>query len=77
MCDAASYVDIATTFISESQSKGYQTWVCLAKFTFNTPDPIDFGSKFNECTKALNNAGFTGDQIFLAGHSLGGVMSQN
>jgi len=42
----------------------------------DTPEPLQSGSAFNSALSEIKKAGFTGDNVFLAGHSLGGVMAQ-
>lgn len=41
------------------------------------PAPKLVDSSINAMVKTLKLAGFTGDQWFLAAHSLGGVMTQD
>jgi len=43
----------------------------------DTPEPILIDSYVQNTLEKLTEAGFTGDNILLAGHSLGGVMAQN
>jgi len=40
------------------------------------PEPILIDSYVSKTIKSIKEAGFTGDNILIAGHSLGGVMSQ-
>lgn len=42
----------------------------------DTPEPLQSGSAFSSAMGEIKKAGFTGSNVFLAGHSLGGVMSQ-
>ena len=42
----------------------------------DAPEPILIDSYVSKTIKKLQEAGFTGDNILIAGHSLGGVMSQ-
>ncbi len=42
----------------------------------DAPEPILIDNYVNKTIKKLEEAGFTGDNILIAGHSLGGVMSQ-
>lgn len=75
-CDPTAY----TTFASEIQSQGANSsqriWVGLPEFLLDAPEPILIDSYVTKTIKKLQEAGFTGDNILLAGHSLGGVMSQ-
>jgi len=43
----------------------------------DAPEPILIDHYVTETLKELKKAGFTGDNVLLAGHSLGGVMAQN
>ena len=75
-CEPEAY----TTFASEAQSQAadanLKLWVGLPEFLFNVPEPILIDSYVTKTIKKLQEAGFTGDNILLAGHSLGGVMTQ-
>lgn len=75
-CDPQAY----TTFASEIQSQGAESnqkiWVGLPEFLFDAPNPILIDSYVNKTIKKLQEAGFEGDNILIAGHSLGGVMTQ-
>lgn len=53
-----------------------KVWIAMPSFTLNTPDPATMGHAVSTSMKALADAGFTGDMVLMAGHSLGGVMSQ-
>ena len=75
-CDPQAY----TTFVSEIQSQGaaagQKIWVGLPEFILDTPEPILIDHYVTKAITKLQEAGFTGDNIMLAGHSLGGVMAQ-
>jgi predicted esterase len=43
----------------------------------NIPNPLTIDGQINELIAELKSQGFSGENIFLAGHSLGGVISQN
>jgi len=49
--------------------------VSIPQFTFDTPEPLQTDSRFNQGLTEVKGLGFTGDNVFLAGHSLGGVMA--
>ena len=42
----------------------------------DAPEPLQVGSAFNSALNDIKKQGFTGSNVFLAGHSLGGVMAQ-
>jgi hypothetical protein len=44
---------------------------------FDTPTPYLVDGSINDAVKKVKAAGFTGDEWFLAAHSLGGLMSQD
>jgi alpha-beta hydrolase superfamily lysophospholipase len=50
--------------------------VGLPEFLFDAPEPILIDHYVESTLKDLRAAGFTGDNIVMAAHSLGGVMSQ-
>jgi len=49
--------------------------VGLPEFVFDAPEPILIDHYVEETLKDLRAAGFTGDKVVMAAHSLGGVMS--
>lgn len=53
-----------------------KTWIGIPQFFLKSPDPISINSYVKSTLKDLAKAGFTGDNIYMAGHSLGGVMAQ-
>lgn len=48
----------------------------MPSFLFDTPEPLQVGSLFSSSLNDLKKLGFTGDNVFMGGHSLGGVMAQ-
>lgn len=48
----------------------------IPHFISGSPDPVTIKSKFTDTLSSLQDMGFTGDNIAIAGHSLGGVMAQ-
>jgi predicted alpha/beta-hydrolase family hydrolase len=53
-----------------------KTWIGIPQFPLKSPDPVSINIYVKSTLKDLIAAGFTGDNIMLAGHSLGGVMAQ-
>jgi len=50
-------------------------WVALlTDFIFITPNPPQLDQGVNDARKKLKESGFQGDNVFLAGHSLGGIL---
>lgn len=74
-CEPQSYTDIATEFQKQMGPMGYNPWVVISDFTFDTPNPVTFGWMHSDALAAVQKAGFTGDNFFVAAHSLGGVMT--
>lgn len=54
---------------------GYNPYVVITDFVFNTPEPLTFGWMFSDALKAIKAAGYKGTDMFVAAHSLGGVMT--
>lgn len=52
-------------------------WVALPDFVFDTPEPLLIDSYINDSVKSLRNAGWEGDELYIASHSLGTVMVQD
>ena len=50
-------------------------FVGIPSFIGNTPEPAQMGSKIKSTLSDLKDAGYEGDYVLLAGHSLGGVMA--
>ena len=75
--NAAQYTQIAQQFQLEAQAKGYKAWVGIPDFTFNKVNPAQIGGHISNTVEKITSSGFTGDNWFLAGHSLGGVMTQD
>ena len=61
---------------SQASAAGYKPYVALPKFAFDTPEPILIDHYVDESIKKLQEAGFTGDNMFVSAHSLGGVFAQ-
>lgn len=56
-------------------AQGQRIWVGLPQFVFNVPEPLLIDHYVESTIKDLKAAGFTGSNIIMAAHSLGGVMS--
>lgn len=54
-----------------------KAWVGAPEFVFDVPEPILIKSYVESTLKELKAHGFTGDNVYIASHSLGGVMSQD
>ncbi|XP_053384572.1 uncharacterized protein LOC123535953 [Mercenaria mercenaria] len=66
-----AYEKLGTKF---QESFPGRMWVALlCDFPFNIPNPIQLASGIDESISKFKNAGFQGNNIFLAGHSLGGL----
>uniref|UniRef100_A0A7S3W8N1 Alpha/beta hydrolase fold-5 domain-containing protein n=1 Tax=Strombidinopsis acuminata TaxID=141414 RepID=A0A7S3W8N1_9SPIT len=76
-CDNAAYTNIAQAYIDQGASNGQRVWVGLPSFLFSVPEPLLIDHYVTETISEIKKAGFEGDNIFLAAHSLGGVMAQN
>ncbi|KAL4225676.1 hypothetical protein ACF0H5_016365 [Mactra antiquata] len=49
-------------------------WIALlCDFPFNTPNPVQLPRAVDDAISTFKKKGFQGNDIFLAGHSLGGV----
>ena len=76
MCDNEAYTEIAETVQAQGATKGQRIWVGIPSFVSGSPDPVTIVGKVSDTVDALRQLGFQGDNIVMAGHSLGGVMSQ-
>ena len=75
-CKAEAYETIAQELQNVSGKAGYKTWVGIPEFVFDAPEPILIDKYVKDTIAELKKRGFTGDDIFIASHSLGGVISQ-
>eukprot|EP00347_Sterkiella_histriomuscorum_P010783 403374937 len=73
----SGYQPFAEKLQEVAADHGLRAFVSVPQFLFDTPEPMQTGSAFNSALNEIKKAGFTGDNVFLAGHSLGGVMAQN
>ena len=76
-CDPQAYTDLASKIQSQGSAAGQKVWVGLPEFLFDVPEPLLINGYVQDTLDELRDAGFTGDNIFIAGHSLGGVMAQD
>ena len=58
-------------------SKGLDTYVAVPRFPLDIAEPLYIDKLFKQSIEQLRKEGFTGDEIFIGGHSLGGVNAQN
>jgi len=75
--NAGQYTQIAQSFQVEAAKAGYKAWVGIPDFLFSTPNPKQIGGHIQSVMDKINANGFTGDNWFMAAHSLGGVMTQD
>ena len=75
-CDNAAYQSLAQEVQAQGAAKGQRIWVGLPDFIFDAPEPILIDHYVSDTLKELRKEGFTGDNLVMAGHSLGGVMAQ-
>ena len=71
----SGYQPFAEKLQEVAADHGLRAFVSVPQFLFDTPEPMQTGSAFNSALSEIKKAGFTGDNVFLAGHSLGGVMA--
>ena len=76
-CENQAYTALANEIQSQGAADGKQICVGLPEFILDTPEPILIDHYFDDALEKLREAGFTGDNVWIAGHSLGGVMAQN
>ena len=76
-CDAGAYTEFANTIQTQAARDGKKVWVGIPQFFFDIPEPLLIDKYVNDTIAQLREAGFTGDNIMIAGHSLGGIMAQD
>lgn len=65
---------IFTTGLKIQESFPGRMWIALlCDFLFNTPNPVELPHAIDDAIDEFTTAGFQGNYIFLAGHSLGGI----
>ena len=75
-CDPETYRKLFTEVQSQAVAQGYAPYVAIPEFLFDAPEPVLIDHYVQSSIKDLQDHGFTGENIFMAAHSLGGVMSQ-
>jgi len=75
-CQPEAYQTIATEVQNVAKDGGYKAWVGVPEFLFDVPEPVLIDHYVQSTLAELKKKGFTGDNVFLAAHSLGGVMTQ-
>lgn len=75
-CKPDAYRTIATEVQTVGATQGQKVWVGIPEFAFDVPEPILIGHYVTETLKELKEHGFAGENVFMAAHSLGGVMTQ-
>lgn len=75
-CKPEAYKTIATEVQNVGATQGQKVWVGLPEFVFDAPEPVLIGHYVSETLEELKKHGFEGDNVFMAAHSLGGVMTQ-
>eukprot|EP00927_Polykrikos_kofoidii_P083167 TRINITY_DN8458_c1_g1_i1.p1 TRINITY_DN8458_c1_g1~~TRINITY_DN8458_c1_g1_i1.p1 ORF type:complete len:517 (+),score=67.54 TRINITY_DN8458_c1_g1_i1:197-1552(+) len=73
-----NYLDVAKAVQNASDLK---LWVAIPQFIINTPNPAQINSKIKDAIFKLEAAGFPGsidhgNDVVIAGHSLGGIFGQ-
>jgi len=58
-------------------SWGYNAYIGIPEFIFDTPEPLLIDHYVSNAMKQLKTNGFSGDKFYMAAHSLGGVMAQD
>jgi len=75
-CQPEAYETIAAEVQNAAKDEGYKAWVGVPEFLFDVPEPVLIDHYVQSTLKELKKKGFTGENVFLAAHSLGGVMTQ-
>jgi pimeloyl-ACP methyl ester carboxylesterase len=76
-CKSEAYKKPALQLQSLAAASGFKVWVGLPEFIFDAPEPLLIDHYISDTLSQLKSHGFTGNDIFMAAHSLGGVISQN
>ncbi|CAB9519247.1 expressed unknown protein [Seminavis robusta] len=56
------------------QASNQEIWVAVTKFPLNVANPLVAPEAVKEAFQQLKDQGYSGDKVFLGGHSLGGVV---
>ena len=73
--EAGQYTDIASAFQLEAAAAGYRAWVGIPDFTYSKTKHTSVDKHIESVVEKINSSGFTGDNWFLAAHSLGGILT--
>ena len=76
-CKPEAYKTIATEFQDVAAKQGYKAWVGMPEFMFDVPQPVTIDSTVKGMVDKIKKAGWPGEKIYLAAHSLSGVFSQD
>mmetsp|Transcript_18746 Transcript_18746/g.28784 ORF Transcript_18746/g.28784 Transcript_18746/m.28784 type:complete len:118 (+) Transcript_18746:189-542(+) len=52
-------------------------WVAIPEYIFEVPNPLQVDRDFKSALRKLRKVGFSGNNVVIVGHSLGGVIAQN
>jgi len=69
--EAKAYVPL---FAQVQAASEQEVWVALPSCLGNVVNPMSIGGAISSSLTALKKAGFSGNSVFYAGHSLGGAM---
>ena len=76
-CKPEAYKTISQEFQQVAAEKGFKVWVGIPEFILNIPQPLMMDHYVKSTFNVLKSKySFPGNQIYLAAHSLGGVMTQ-
>ena len=75
-CENSAYTTVAQAYIEAGAKQGQKVWVGIPEFKGDVPEPVLMDHYVSETIRKLKRSGFKGDNIFMAAHSLGGVMTQ-
>jgi len=70
-----NYKGIADSIQSAGSDAGVNMFVGVADFFFDVPDPMEIDGEMNTFMKNVKEQGYSGENLFIAGHGLGGVIS--
>merc|ERR1719272_2127607 len=74
-CKPDAYRTIAKEVQEVAKAQGQRLWIGIPEFAFDVPEPVLIGHYVTETKEELEKHGFKGDNLFMAAHSLGGVMT--
>jgi hypothetical protein len=78
-CEPAAYEPLMKEFQAQAGSgrHGSSVFVAIPHFMGDTPNPVVLNGDIKTALKDLAEAGYSGDKVFIGGHSLGGVFAQS